>query len=100
METNSVHFYFRLIVEPQVDRGDELKRAGGVGALQQEDPEVLGCPECGGGPPQVSQNLNDEAIFLSAHIGPNILKDWVPMSLKIGSLFKAPGSVHPNLEHF
>ena len=73
MEKSSVCFYFRLIVDPQVDRGDELKRAGGVGALQQEDPEILGCPECGGGPPQVSPNLNDGATH----------KNWVP----IGSLF-------------
>ena len=57
------YFYFRLIVNPQVDRGDELKRAGGVGALQQEDPEVLGCPECRGGPPQVSQTLNNEILW-------------------------------------
>ena len=59
VEKSSICSYFRLIVDPQVDRGDELKRAGGVGALQQEDPEVLGCPERGGGSPQVSKNLID-----------------------------------------
>ena len=99
---SSICFYFRLVVDPQVDRGDELKRAGGVGALQQEDPEVLGCPECGGGSPQVSRHLSDGATFLSVNWSLNHLK----IGSQCGPYFKVARSLQcletaqPNLEHF